>query len=137
MAYASEFQGYQADLEWNDAALRSQFYLGLKDAVKFELSRVKTPTLSAMINAAKETDERLQELRQDRRYYGFPREFRSKAKNDDPYGPMPMELDATDRGPDRPGGSQRDKKCYAFVVLGGVVGPPQEGATRSGVTDPP
>lgn len=38
VAYASEFQGYAAELEWNDAALRSQFYLGLKDALKMELT---------------------------------------------------------------------------------------------------
>ncbi|KAI6806740.1 hypothetical protein KC340_g18762 [Hortaea werneckii] len=66
-SYASEFQGYAADLEWNDAALRSQFYLGLKEVVKAELSRGRTTrSLAAMMKEAKEIDERLQELRSDR-----------------------------------------------------------------------
>lgn len=103
--YASEFQGYAADLEWNDAALRSQFYLGLKDTVKSELSRNSSlTTLGAMIKSAKEIDERLQELRHDRFVQpGFQRPARGgrgsfKARSDDPYGPRPMELDATERG---------------------------------------
>lgn len=103
-AYASEFQGYQADLEWNDAAYRSQFYLGLKDSVKAELSRNSSmTTLGAMIKAAKEIDERLQELRYDRIVQpghriparggggGF------KARSQDPDYGDPMELDATER----------------------------------------
>lgn len=94
--YASEFQGYAADLEWNDAAFRSQFYLGLKDVVKSELSRNKDITsLNAMVRAAKEIDERLQELRWDKFGYIGPNQGRPR-KHADPYGPQPMELDVTE-----------------------------------------
>ena len=125
-AYASEFQGYQADLDWNDAALRSQFYLGLKDVVKAELSREKPTNLSNMIRQAKDIDERLQELKQDQYYYREGAGRRSKATNDDPYGPVPMELDATERGLTRPGTTKgkrmrinkRDIRCYACQQLG-------------------
>lgn len=96
--YASEFQGYSADLEWNDAALQSQFYLGLKDAVKQELYREpKTTTLSQMITSAQKIDERLQDLKQDRYYFPGSTGGHSKATRHDPYGPRPMELDSTER----------------------------------------
>ena len=116
--YASEFQGYAADLEWNDAALRSQFYLGLKDTVKAELSRNSSlTTLGGMIKAAKEIDERLQELRYDRFVQpGFQKPARGgrggfKARSHDPDSGDPMELDATDR---RPGRKPKSKgfTCY-------------------------
>lgn len=93
-SYASEFQGYAADLEWNDAALRSQFYLGLKEVVKAELSRGRTTrSLAAMMKEAKEIDERLQELRSDRMMYVDPGKGRTRTPREDPYGPRPMELD--------------------------------------------
>jgi hypothetical protein len=111
--YASEFQGYAADLEWNDAAFRSQFYLGLKDTVKMELSRnANIRTLAAMINAAKEIDERLQELRQDRFFYpGFKNQQKGKY-DEDPYGPRPMELgNITKRGRSQKRSGVRCYRC--------------------------
>ena len=118
-AYMSLFQGYAADLKWNDAALRSQFYLGLKDAVKVELSRVEATNMSALAKAAKEIDERLQELRQDKcAYYGISQGY-SKAKSAETYGPTPMELDTTEKDPEWLGGRRRqNSKCYTCGALG-------------------
>lgn len=119
--YASEFQGYAADLEWNDAALRSQFYLGLKDAVKAELSRGRGATsMTAMVKSAKEIDERLQELKSDRLMYADPGRGRSFARKDH-YGPEPMELDATRKDPGRSSGGNRKVRCYRCQRLGHIA----------------
>jgi hypothetical protein len=118
--YASEFQGYAADLEWNDAALRSQFYFGLKDAVKAELSRnINVRTLVAMINAAKEIDERLQELRQDRTFYPGFKSHQKDKYDEDPYGPRPMELGNTAQR----GRSQKRSgvRCYRCQEIGHIA----------------
>lgn len=119
--YASDFQGFSADLEWNDAALRSQFYLGLKDQVKAELYRNgQTTTLSQMIKSAIEIDERLQDLKQDRLMYYGPARVDSKATNRDPYGPRPMELDNTEQGRGRSTGRSR-VRCYACQQEGHIA----------------
>lgn len=116
--YASEFQGYAADLEWNDAALRSQFYLGLKEAIKQELSREKGATsLGNMIKAAVTVDERLQDLKQDR--YLYSGNSHSKATNRDHYGPQPMELDNTEkRGRSK---TRSEVRCYACQQTGHIA----------------
>jgi hypothetical protein len=117
--YASEFQGYAADLEWNDAALRSQFYLGLKEAVKQELSREKGATsLGNMIKAATAVDERLQDLKQDR-YLFTGNNSHSKATSRDHYGPQPMDLDNTERQ----GRSKKrsEVRCYACQKAGHIA----------------
>ena len=110
--YASEFQGFAADLEWNDAALRSQFYLGLKDIVKERLTYEGSArtTLAQLIKAAKDMDERIQELRQDRNY-DFGNFRRSpKATDRNSYGTVPMELDSAEA---IPGGRNREeRRCY-------------------------
>lgn len=120
VAYASEFQGHMADLEWNDAAFRSQFYLGLKDAVKAELSRNANVTnLATMVKAAKEIDERLQELKQDRFMYLGPTKGSSRTTSNDPYGPRPMELDYTEK---RGRSDKRSKiRCYRCQKEGHIA----------------
>jgi len=120
-SYASEFQRYAADLGRNDAALRSQFYLGLKDAVKAELSRGRGVTsMTAMVKSAREIDERLQELKSDRLMYADPGRGRSFARRD-PYGPEPMELDATRKGPERSSGRNRKVRCYRCQHMGHIA----------------
>lgn len=117
-AYASEFHGYSADLEWNDAALRSQFYLGLKEAVKAELSREPgVSKLSDMVKAATAVDERLQDLKQDR--YLYSGNSHSKATSRDHYGPQPMDLDNTERvGRSK---TRSEVRCYACQKKGHIA----------------
>jgi len=59
-AYASEFRRLSSILGWNDESLRFQFYKGLKNDVKDELSRVSRPSsLSKLILLATKIDERI------------------------------------------------------------------------------
>lgn len=65
--YVAEFRKWSADTNWNDAALRYQFRLGLSDSLKDELARVGTPqTLNALIDLAIQIDRRLRERRSER-----------------------------------------------------------------------
>jgi hypothetical protein len=41
----ADFQRNAVKTGWNDVSLRSQYYKGLKDAVKDDLSREKKPTI--------------------------------------------------------------------------------------------
>lgn len=50
--YAAEFQALSSGLSWNDEALSSQFYEGLKDSVKREISKDPPGTLRALITLA-------------------------------------------------------------------------------------
>ena len=57
--YQAEFQQYAARTDWDEAALKAQFYRGLKDAVKDELSRMERPeTLAKLIEIAVKIDNR-------------------------------------------------------------------------------
>jgi len=86
--YASEFQGFAADLEWNDAALRSQFYFGLKDTIKDELMRSeKQDNLNSLIETAKAIDEKFHYRFQEKNRY------HPKTHDHDPYGTQPMQID--------------------------------------------
>ena len=104
--YSSQFQQLKSRITWNDSALASQFYSGLKEEVKDELSRVGKPTsLSAMIVRSPEIDGRFYERRLERQgkdnsaYRSNNRPNTSKAKQHKPpyYGPMPMDLDQAQR----------------------------------------
>ena len=65
--YVAEFRRWSADTDWNDAALRYQFRMGLSDPLKDELARVGVPqTLNALIDLAIQIDRRLRERRAER-----------------------------------------------------------------------
>lgn len=65
--YVAEFRRRSADTNWNDAALRYQFRMGLSDPLKDELARVGVPqTLNALIDLAIQIDRRLRERRAER-----------------------------------------------------------------------
>ena len=58
--YASNFRRHSALVEWNDAALCNQFYIGLKDSVKDFLVNYDRPTnLNEFISLATKVDNRL------------------------------------------------------------------------------
>lgn len=65
--YVAEFRQRSSDTNWNNAALRFQFHMGLLDPLKDELSRVGVPlSLDALINLSIQTDQRLREWKSER-----------------------------------------------------------------------
>jgi hypothetical protein len=111
--HAMEFERRAMLLDWGDEALAEAFYDTLKEEVKDEISRIeKRPTtLVEMKKHAIRIDNRMYERRMERRGYqrhsantGQRRERRQEYR--DPYGHVPMELDATIKSK----GSKRDDK---------------------------
>lgn len=95
--YASDFKNLAADLEWNDAALISQFRAGLSNAVKnLMLSHDVPKSLDATILLAIKLDNRIFEQSLD----SHPRPFLPTARySNSPVhqptpisGPIPMDL---------------------------------------------
>ncbi|KAH9264569.1 hypothetical protein BASA83_011974 [Batrachochytrium salamandrivorans] len=65
--YVALFHQLTADLDWNDSALRAQFYFGLSYEIKDALVHFDTPsTLSLAIQQAIKVDNRLYERRLER-----------------------------------------------------------------------
>lgn len=65
--YAVDFRRWSADTDWNDAALRHQFRMGLSDPLKDELARVGVPqSLKDLIDLSIQIDRRLRERRSER-----------------------------------------------------------------------
>jgi len=65
--YFADFRRLAAVLDWNDSALCSQAYTGLKDKIKDELSRVGRPTtLNELITIATRIDTRIHEREVER-----------------------------------------------------------------------
>jgi hypothetical protein len=100
--YKAEFQILAAKIEWNDEALASQFYRGLKDNVKDEIARQDRPTkLKEMYELAITIDGRIYERQLEKKGKSFAPYANSKAKRDVPawkddyYGLQRMQLDAT------------------------------------------
>ncbi|KAH9269606.1 hypothetical protein BASA83_008256 [Batrachochytrium salamandrivorans] len=68
-------QQLTADIDWNDSALRSQFYSGLSSEIKDHLVHCETSiSLSAAMDQAIRIDNRIVERRQEQQY--APRPFR-------------------------------------------------------------
>jgi hypothetical protein len=66
--YTAEFQQYMNKTDWNDDALKAQYYRGLKDAVKDEIARSDRPeSLPDMIEMAIKIDNRHFERNLERR----------------------------------------------------------------------
>jgi len=71
--YAAKFESLKQYLSWNDAALRDQFYLNLRDDVKDELAPLDRPqTLTALKELATRLDSRLEERRREHRHPTHP-----------------------------------------------------------------
>ena len=67
-AYAVDFQRLAAHLQWNDAALASQFYWGLSDVIKDELAQMDRPRdLSTLMATTIRIDTRQTERRLEQR----------------------------------------------------------------------
>lgn len=94
--YTATFRRLAMDSEWDNTALTTMYYSGLKDTIKDELSRGEQPdTLSELIDKVITIDERLFERQMERTRPGTSYGSR---QNKPYYGPQPMDLSAT-RGP--------------------------------------
>jgi Ty3 transposon capsid-like protein len=75
--YASEFRRISSLANWNDPALKSQFYVGLKDIIKDYLVRLDQPnTLDELIELSINADNRLYDryLEKSKNNFYYPRE---------------------------------------------------------------
>ena len=95
--YAAEFQQLTCDLDWNDKAYMTRFRYGLRDDVKnLLITMPKVDTLEELISQAIVCDNRLFELRQERRsswrndgaFTACPRSPENHST-----GPEPMQID--------------------------------------------
>ena len=97
--YASDFRRIAALVEWNDAALRNQFYEGLKDDVKDFLVNYDTPSsLNDYITLAIKVDNRLFDRRREKqRSNHFQRQpsMFNFSRDNHSHNPNAMEIDAT------------------------------------------
>ena len=124
-AYSVSFQHIAANTEWDDAALTSQFYQGLREEVKDEIARTDRPEdLQKIITRAVIIDNRQYERRLEKgKQHPVVLGKRPKGKgNRQPYyGPQPMEVDATQRkSPGRKPQNKvnKGKGCYTCGKLG-------------------
>lgn len=96
--YAAEFQQLTCDLDWNDKAFMTRFRYGLRDDVKnLLITMPKVETLEELISQAIVCDNRLFELRQERRSgWRHDGAFAAFAKGPEHHstGPEPMQIDA-------------------------------------------
>jgi hypothetical protein len=102
-AYRAEFSILAAKVGWNDDALASQFYRGLKEQVRVEITmRHERPsTLKGMADLAIEIDSRIFEVQMEKKGNYFQGKANTKVQRDVPawnnnyYGLQKMQLDAT------------------------------------------
>ncbi|KAH6584113.1 hypothetical protein BASA61_007668 [Batrachochytrium salamandrivorans] len=100
--------GKHTDLDWNDSALRAQFYFGLSYEIKDALVHFDTPsTLSLAIQQAIKVDNRLYERRLERTE-DFQHSWNQTPRRPPPPSPMvvppprssnDMDIDFARRGP--------------------------------------
>jgi len=109
--YASKFRQVAAHLEWDDEPLMVQYYKGLKDVVKDEISKEDRPeALGTYMERSIRIDNRLYERRLEQQNKGWTaqrRNFIRNKRHGTSYGHHagPMELDAAIK-------KKEDRKCY-------------------------
>ena len=93
-AYASKFMRISSSVEWNDSALRYQFYSGLKDIIKDELCKLDRPeSLAKLMEIAIRIDNRIHERRLEKG------PSRPPMKTTTTQVPAPSTFQLVDRGP--------------------------------------
>lgn len=94
--YTAIFRRLAMESEWDNTALLTMYYGGLKDSIKNELARSERPdNLSELIERVISLDERFFERQMEQNQPGNAYGSRPKKPY---YGPQPMDLSAT-RGP--------------------------------------
>ena len=95
--YTAEFNRYAIKTGWNDAALKDEYYKGLKELVKDELSRNDFPdSFKELTEDAIRIDNRFYERAQEKKGFYDPLS-KKRYNHGNHYGAQPMELDATHR----------------------------------------
>ncbi|KFY05968.1 hypothetical protein V491_08927 [Pseudogymnoascus sp. VKM F-3775] len=96
VSYTAVFQQYANQTNWNDESLCFQYYEGLKDYVKDEISRSDRPDdLKEMIELAQKIDNRHYERQMEKKGGSNHKHWNQKKGQRRDYWPQPMELDAT------------------------------------------
>ena len=115
--YTAKFKEYAAKTGWDDAALRSMYYRGLKDKVKDGLMHygAATDTIEQLAKAAIEVDDKIYEREMEKRHTGQIRGRSGYASNGWTGGqqrrdPDAMELDATQGRPRKGQGKGKGAK---------------------------
>ena len=136
--YTAKFREYQAKTGWDDEALCTMYYRGLKDHVKDELVRAKVNAmagLDTLVQEAISIDDRLYERSMEKRHTGQNRGRSGFVPNSWTGGqqrrdPNAMELDVTQRVPrkgnfkgrtggrGKPQGKQGGPECYNCHKIG-------------------
>lgn len=106
--YASQFRSYSVHLPWDDSSLAFTFYRGLKDEIKSRyIDRDRPSKLSALIEDAIKIDGRIAEFRAEHRQNTFmpqKKQTANQTRHRQPYyGPMPMDLDQSNKKKSGPG----------------------------------
>ena len=92
--YYAEFQQLASKLDWNDNALGSAFYEGLKDIVKDNMEN-PPDTYPALVEKAIQVDNRLFERRMEKRGGGW----HGRTENRGTYHHDPMDVSLMQQGP--------------------------------------
>lgn len=130
-AYASEFQQVMSHLLWDESAQIALFESGLKNEIKREMIHRERPTrIDQMMELAIQIDNQIYEWQRDQyearqwrsgkhRSYGrYQSNEKRRVTKRDPYGPEPMEIDATDQ---KNKGKKPERKCYYCDQTGHMV----------------
>ena len=136
--YTAKFKEYQAKTGWNDQALCTMYYRGLKDHVIDELVRAKVDSMAGLNNLIQEAisiDDRLYERSVEKRHTGQNRGRSGFVPNSWTGGqqrrdPTAMEIDVTQRVPrkgnfkgrtggrGKPQGKKGGPECYNCHKIG-------------------
>ncbi|KAI7152047.1 hypothetical protein KC349_g9171 [Hortaea werneckii] len=129
--YTAKFRAYSGKTGWDNQALLTMYYRGLKDNVKDELMRsgAAQDTLDRMIQAAIEIDDKLYERQQEKRHNGQyrgrsgynPTSWTGGSRRD----PNAMELDIIQRKP-KGKGMRGARGHYARDCRGRKVRPQEQ-----------
>ena len=101
MTYATEFQRTAAVLDWDNRALADTFYRGLKDNVKDNIICInpRPETLTEMIKHAVQINNQVYKRKMEKKgqHWNANQGKPCHTKKEDPYGPILIELDATQK----------------------------------------
>ena len=102
VTYAANFQRHAAYMNWDNTALTAQYYKGLKNFIKDEISRSERPsTLVKMIEKSVIIDNCVYKRSMEKSQKNYVslkvnKSHESTQYNNQPYyGPLPMEINAT------------------------------------------
>lgn len=101
--YKAEFLSLVVKTNWDDQAIASHFYRGLKDPIKDEIARrdVRPTTAQQMYEVAMKIDERFYERQMEKKGGFYPSRANTRVQRDAPtwrndyYGLQKMQIDAT------------------------------------------